>query len=190
MARAIDSLAKDAAGAAALERLRKEQTLRRLAESIGSNPGSEHVSWAVNEISRLLAEEFPADRYECVVGPSELESQLLAGIREKRPVILAFVEREDVNDGLCTWKIHLAEIAGYGARLDDTVATIRTPGSGTWRARGGTMLEPREIGPFGRAVHRWSCVKGLWPNSAISLAFCGQSADGRGRPLRIHAPLE
>jgi hypothetical protein len=190
MAQAIDSLAKDAARATALERLRKEHALRRLVELIGGNPRGEHVSWAVNEISRLLAEEFPADRYECGVGPSDLESQLLAGVRERRPVILAFVEREDANDGLCAWKIHLAEIAGYGARLDDTLATIRTSGSGTWRARGGTMLGPREIGPFGRAVHRWSCVKGLWPDSTISLSFCGQAADGRGRPLTIHAPLE
>jgi len=122
----VDSRAKGAARAGALDRLRKEHALRRLADLVRGNPRDDRVRWAVDEI----------------------------------------------------------------ARLDDMVATIRTPRSGTWRARGGRFQGPVEIGPFGRAVHRWSCLIGPRPGSTITLAYFGHSADKRARLVKVHAPPE
>jgi hypothetical protein len=150
---------------------------------------SPSVGKAAARVGRILAKRFPAARFESNMTCDELERQLLLAVRNGRPLVVAFARRQDAPADCWTWQVHLVEIAGVAARIDELVPTIHTPDQGTFRASGPALKEPLLVEPFGEALHSWSCRGALWRSSRAALTYVGcfgeRPSHLRVRPLAV-----
>lgn len=131
------------------------------------------IDSVVARIQEILLGEFPPSVFHTNTTRSSLRGQLLAGIRDGSPVVLAFARTETIPEGVWSWDVHLVEIGGVAARIEDLVATIKTPDGSVWRGQSGLRQNVLLIPPFGRVQHRWSCPLGLWRGSTVRLAYFG-----------------
>jgi hypothetical protein len=161
--------------------------IRHLVEFIRQTPHRGSVKAAVKRICGELAREFPAERYETNATEGLLESQLVEKVRQRGAVVVAFVEKQTLDKSLCSWTVHLAEIAGVGAKIDSMVATVRSSASGTLKARD-RLEQPLTIPPFGTATHTWQSLFGSWRDSSIRLCYSGYSQGERGGSVVVQCP--
>jgi hypothetical protein len=156
----------------ALDR-RRQPGIRECVDFIRRHPDSLSVGKAARCVLRILARRFPSDRFESNVTCGGLETQLVLAIRHRRPLVVAFSQRQDAPLDSWSWRTHLIEIAGVAARIDDMVPTIHAPGQGTFRASGGVLKQPLWIEGFGDTVHTWSCNGAMWRSSRVTLTYVG-----------------
>ena len=147
--------------------------IRGVVDQLQRDPHVLGIDNAVASIQEALAEEFPPEKFHSNVSRSSLRGQLLAGIRDGSPVVLAFARTETVPEGVWSWQVHLVEIGGVAARIEDMVVTIKMPDSSVWRAQTGLRQQVLLIPPFGRVEHRWSCPIQLWRGGTVRLAYFG-----------------
>jgi hypothetical protein len=170
-------------------RHRRRIGIPQCVEFIRRDPDSPSAGKAAARVGRILAKRFPAARFESNMSCGELDRQLLLAVRNGRPLVAAFARRQDAPADSWAWQVHLVEIAGVAARVDELVPTIHTPDQGTFRAAGGALREPLPIDPFGTAIHTWSCRGALWRTSRATLTYVGSYGEKalylRVRPLTV-----
>ncbi len=164
-----------------------EMPINDLLDVIRQNIDGEPARMAIDRIYDILRGDFPECRYQANCDVVDLESQLREGIREKSPVVVAFLEDESRRPNLWKWRIHFVEIAGAGAVISNMLSSIKSPHIGTWRARG-SLKEPLYLEPFGRGSRMWSCLSKPWQGSSVTLAFFGHTRDPRRRLVSVRIP--
>jgi hypothetical protein len=160
-----------------------------LVDVIQHNLNSGLARMAINRMYEILQAEYPEYRYQRNFSFSDLESQLREGIRENRPVVVAFLENETKTSTLWKWRIHFIEIAGAGAVISNMLSSIKSPDIGTWRARS-SLKEPLYLEPFGRDSRLWSCLSKPWEGSSVRLAFFGHTNDHRRHLVSVRIPTQ
>jgi len=158
-----------------------------LVDVVRQNLNGDLAKKAVDGIYEILHTEYPDYRYQSNFSIGDLATQLREGIREKYPVVVAFLENETKSPALWKWRIHFAEIGGAGAVISDTLVKIKSPDIGTWRAHS-SLKQPVYLEPFGRASRLWSCLSKPWQGSGVTLAFFGHTSDPRRRLVSVRTP--
>jgi hypothetical protein len=158
-----------------------------LVDVIRQNMNSGLARMAINRIYEILHAEYPQYRYQHNFNYGDLEIHLLKGIREKSPVVAAFIEDECKSPGLWKWRVHFVEIAGAGAVISNMLSSIQSPDIGTWRAQS-TLKEPLYLEPFGKDSRLWSCLSKPWEGSSATLAFFGHTNDLRRHLVSVRTP--
>lgn len=174
----------------ALESTRnREAEIRRWIELIWGASHRTAVKAAVNRISEILLREFPSSHFDSNLTEGLLESQLPEKVREGSAMVVAFVEKQAIDQSLWSWTIHLVETAGVAAKIDTMVAAVRTRGSSTMKARE-VFKPPLHIPPFGAVSHTWQFLCKPWEDCRIRLSFSGYSysyGEPRGMVV-VHCP--
>jgi hypothetical protein len=166
-----------------------EAPIRTLVDIVRQNLNSGMAKMAINQLYGVFQVEFPEHRYQHNFRFADLEFQLLKGIREKSPVVAAFIEDESKTATLWKWRVHFVEIAGFGAVISDMLSSIKSPHIGTWRSHS-SLKEPLYLEPFGGGSRLWSCLSKPWDGSNVTLAFFGHTHDCPRRLVSVHIPTQ
>ncbi len=149
------------------------ERISTIVEQLRRDPHALAIDGAVSRIQEVLVDEFPPDKFHSNLSRSGLRGQLLAGIRDGSPVVLAFARTEKIPEGVWTWYVNLVDIGGVAARIEDMVATVKMPDGSVWRGQSGLWQNVLLLPPFGRVEHRWSCPLRWWRGGTVNLAYFG-----------------
>jgi hypothetical protein len=170
-----------------IEPVKDGMGISELVDVIRQNLNSGLARIALNRIHEILHAEYPEYRYQHNFSFGDLELQLLKGIRENVPVVVAFIENETKSSNLWKWRINFVEIAGAGAVISNMLSNIKSPDIGTWRAQR-SLKEPLYLEPFGRGSRLWSCLSKPWEGGSVTLAFFGHTQDPQRRLVSVRTP--
>ena len=164
-------------------------SIPELVGMIRNNLNSGLSGIATNRIYEILQNEYPEYRYQKNFNYGDLELQLLKGIQENSPVVLAFIENETKSPNYWKWRTHFVEIAGSGAVISNLLSSIKSPAMGTWRSHS-SLKEPLYLNPFATGSRVWSYLSKPWEGCSVTLAFFGHAHDQTQNLVSVRLPVQ
>lgn len=168
--------------------LRRQQAVRSAIAAFRANPRRTMAYGAAGEIFDAVSCQFGSRKHVIAISESELASRLSGATEKCHPILLPILEEAGVIRPCSEWQIHLIEVAGFGAKLDELATVIRSNQNGTWRAL--KCLEPPIFIPaFGNTGYLYSGPGALWPAASLSLTFSGHLAVDPDKLLAVSVSL-